>query len=50
MLLIDSTEPAWDFFSLSAPPLLTYTLSLKINKKNKLTNDIKELISCVFFY
>ena len=30
----DSTEPAWDFLSLllSAPPLLSLCLSLKINK------------------
>ena len=33
-LCADNIEPAWDSLSpsLSAPPLLTYSLSLKINK------------------
>ena len=39
-LCTDSTEPAWDSVSLSAPPLLVLSLSLSLSQKqtNKQTN------------
>ena len=45
-------EPAWDSLSpsLSAPPLLTLYLSLKINKLKKIKLNLKKILLIQIFY
>ena len=43
-LCAKSMEPAWDSLFLSLPPLLVFSLSLKINKLKKITKEEKTLV------